>query len=544
MVGKSDVETGEAYARDSYDGQERQSLLPSTSGAPVGSPTKKFGVLHLGLAFLAGVIACAVAHLFACPGCFVHGRTNYSNSTTDNRVKVFAPPYVGSTQVHNYPPSSPTNANPTLFPSDVGYPGGTPTGAEPNVIETAPAYPIHTGAAQLVVPNTLGDTDKEKSASGDFNLFQKWGNLSPWYSVGRGAFGLDSDPTVPETCRVTASYGGPASLAARLNEAAAEWNASGSLEFLNDWYVPLFFVEVMVLTAVEGHTNSEKSNFTETNTIPVFRTESQDRMLHSALNFAIGFFGYPLDGKYQQSITIESDGVNNTLSPYTTCSNANVREKGDRGVWYVKRWAAIYLVEALARLQPYIKGYELSIEDVYVMQQMCAYETVAIGYSKFCELFTEDEWEGFNYAYNRTEPDQLCYVWPASLYPHPHQPFLRSLQTRTIRHQYPIPTYVPSLTPHISHCDRTNTTPHNHTVLECTSVPGPQLRIIINDGVTPLTGIKGCPEQRDGMCPVDTFVKAQKELLLETDWEYDCFGNWTVPEGDAWNTTIGSPPKP
>jgi hypothetical protein len=24
---------------------------------------------------------------------------------------------------------------------------------------------------------------------------------------------------------------------------------------------------------------------------------------------------------------------------------------------------------------------------------------VALGYSKFCELFTEEEWEGFNYAY-------------------------------------------------------------------------------------------------------------------------------------------------
>ena len=26
-------------------------------------------------------------------------------------------------------------------------------------------------------------------------------------------------------------------------------------------------------------------------------------------------------------------------------------------------------------------------------------QTVAIGYSKFCELFTEEEWKGFNYAY-------------------------------------------------------------------------------------------------------------------------------------------------
>jgi hypothetical protein len=60
-------------------------------------------------------------------------------------------------------------------------------------------------------------------------------------------------------------------------------------------------------------------------------------MLASAMNFAIGFFGYPFDGQYQQLITIESDGVsfhhvyssslsliiyliqfNNTLAPYKT----------------------------------------------------------------------------------------------------------------------------------------------------------------------------------------------------------------------------------
>jgi len=32
-------------------------------------------------------------------------------------------------------------------------------------------------------------------------------------------------------------------------------------------------------------------------------------MLASAMNFAIGFFGYPFDGQYQQSITIEDFGV-------------------------------------------------------------------------------------------------------------------------------------------------------------------------------------------------------------------------------------------
>jgi hypothetical protein len=32
-------------------------------------------------------------------------------------------------------------------------------------------------------------------------------------------------------------------------------------------------------------------------------------MLASAMNFAIGFFGYPFDGQYQQSIIIEAPGV-------------------------------------------------------------------------------------------------------------------------------------------------------------------------------------------------------------------------------------------
>lgn len=32
------------------------------------------------------------------------------------------------------------------------------------------------------------------------------------------------------------------------------------------------------------------------------------------------------------------------------------------------------------------------------MQALCAYETVALGYSEFCNLFTEDEWKGYEYG--------------------------------------------------------------------------------------------------------------------------------------------------
>ena len=45
------------------------------------------------------------------------------------------------------------------------------------------------------------------------------------------------------------------------------------------------------------------------------------------------------------------------------------------------------------------------------------------------------------------------------------------------------------------------------------------------------------------MCPVDTFVRAQKETIEETDWYWGCHGNWTVPPGTEWETVTGQPPK-
>ena len=47
-------------------------------------------------------------------------------------------------------------------------------------------------------------------------------------------------------------------------------------------------------------------------------------MLASALNFAIGFFGYPFEGQYQQSITIEASGVREYLRDPTPTLGLNV----------------------------------------------------------------------------------------------------------------------------------------------------------------------------------------------------------------------------
>ena len=142
-------------------------------------------------AFLAGVITTRV--LFAQPQFGVH----HSSTKFKRNLDARAEPWVGSTEVHSYPPTSALNYDSTLFPPDVGYPGPTPTGAEPALLATAPAYPLHSGGqGLLIVPD-------EFAADNKFDLLKKWGNLSPWYSIPTGTFGVQSGPETPGSCSVT-----------------------------------------------------------------------------------------------------------------------------------------------------------------------------------------------------------------------------------------------------------------------------------------------------------------------------------------------------
>jgi hypothetical protein len=77
-------------------------------------------------------------------------------------------------------------------------------------------------------------------------------------------------------------------------------------------------------------------------------------------------------------------------------------------------------------------------------------------------------------------------------------------------------------------------------VLSCPSRGSEQFRVVINDAVAPLTGIEGCPEDADGMCPIPAFVAAQKKIISNTDWDWACNGDW---DGHEWNTTTGDVPS-
>ncbi|KZS96658.1 phosphoglycerate mutase-like protein [Sistotremastrum niveocremeum HHB9708] len=597
--------------------------------------------LQLVSAFLSGIVITLLVQFILFP--VLLPSPSSSSTTTPNSNDVLctvgsgcndlASPDAGSTTVHDYPPPSPTNNYPSSFPIDVGYPGPTPTGGEAALVLTAPSYPGHTVVPFLVSPASLPkptkhssiyDSEKEEdgNSEGRFDLFKSWGNLSPWYTVPSHTFGLpSSSPSVPDSCVITglhflhrhgaryptrwSSYAGPASFATRLHNDTDSWEARGDLEFLNDWTYKLG-EEVLTPFGRQQLYDLGVSlrlkygflleNFTKANELPVFRTESQDRMLASAQNFALGFFGWPLEGKYHELVTIESPGFNNTLAPYETCPNARDPAKGDRGLSYLKEWAGVYLEDARGRFNSLISGYEFSVEDVYSMQQMCAYETVAIGYSKFCELFTKEEWDGFQYStdlyfwyssgpgspvsriqgigyiqellsrltneqgkgWNQWSSlntsvtgDEVLFPLGRSLYVDAtHEVVVMNIITALNLTNFASSGPLPS--DRIVH-DRAWVTSRiapfatnvQFQLLECTRPdvpPTPQIRIIINDAPTPLTGIANCPSQVDGMCPLSTFVESQKELIGGTSWEWACRGDWTVEGGRGWETVTGDPP--
>lgn len=51
----------------------------------------------------------------------------------------------------------------------------------------------------------------------------------------------------------------------------------------------------------------------------------------------------------------------------------------------MKQWISVYLKDAKTRIQGYLDGYTLTLEDLFAMQTMCAYEA---------SLFAYLDWQG------------------------------------------------------------------------------------------------------------------------------------------------------
>ncbi|GAA5966946.1 hypothetical protein JCM21900_004293 [Sporobolomyces salmonicolor] len=494
-------------------------------------------------------------------------------------------------------PAVGTMPNTALFPqeSQVGFEQPTPTGVEPFAAQTAVAWPTHSDIYPLVVSTP-------SNASSDFNIARYWGNLSPQYSVPSSTYGLDyASPDLPDQCDLTqailyfrhgARYpttgAAPSAFAEKLHNASlVGFNATGQLEFLNNWSYKL---GAELLTPFGRKQNFDwgvaarqqygalLNNFTEAGTLPVFRTQSQDRMVKTMLNFAAGFFGVPdYQTDFNLEIEIEASGLNASGAPYDMCPNSN-NARGSVGSTAAAAFVEPWFNKTAERLNTYLSG-NLSFAgpDITSMLQLCAYETGALGYSAFCPLFTQEEFEVFEQYYDIQFHGNNGFGSPVAaaqglaylqeLVSRLNHTLITDFDSETnstldgnnvtfplfqsiyadAAHEVSIMDALTALnlTALVQSGAPSNETLSTHTyvaskvvpfatslqiqVMECTpSVPTKQIRFILNDAVIPLT-YEGCNLDQNGLCAYDTVLGALINRIDEIDYTYDCYANYSVP---------------
>ncbi|KAF2479222.1 histidine phosphatase superfamily [Neohortaea acidophila] len=296
--------------------------------------------------------------------------------------------------------------------------GPTPTGPAAFLAATNPApFPSTT-----YLPNAPLETQVPiKGRVRNGNIFEMHGQLSHYFPNPDG-FGVD-EYALPHNASIVqlhmlhrhgARYPTVGAGAQRLGEKLQAYKASthgevsftGELSFLNDWeyklgneiLVPIgkqeLFDSGTLHQIMYGHL------YPNDDTKILVRSTTQDRMVQSAEYFLAGFFG--LDWPKNATLLLNREDMhyvpwNNTLAGYYNCPNS--RAPPNRGGLNASReWYNLYMNDAAKRLNASSSGFPWLASDAYNAQSLCAYETVALGFSQFCGLFTYEEWEGYEYS--------------------------------------------------------------------------------------------------------------------------------------------------
>lgn len=491
---------------------------------------------------------------------------------------------------------APVSSSTDAFNLNPGFAGPYTTGAAAMLANTnaAPAVTgIPTKAHNL--PNPI-ETEIQSSdhKDGDESIYRLMGGQSPYFPSDYGIYNFG----MPEQCRVkqlhyVGRHGSryPSStpdFAETLENAT--FQASGELAFLNEW-------ENTMGEAILTHLGRQQlfdhgvaqyyryGGLVEDEEKLVVRSTTQQRMKESAMYFLSGFFGLEWEKHANLELLIEDDGYNNTLG-WQFCPNNG--ESYILGYDLTTDFIDSYLANATDRFNALLEGnLTLTTSDVMSMQSICAYETNSFGSSKFCPLFTQQEWEGYEYA-----QDYLWYAsnsfsnptgramgvgWVVEFYQRltntPYDPATQTSENSTINSN---PTFFPtdqSLYFDFTHDSdlisivtalglnqfRSNftgdgarqpfvlshVTPFgaflNFEVIECDEqVPADRasqniegskkteyIHLIMNDSTVSLSINlpEVCESRADGWCELDKFIDYLSTLYEESQFEKSCFGD-------------------
>ena len=291
--------------------------------------------------------------------------------------------------------------------------GPTQGGSPPFLAETNPA-PFN--PTKSFVANTPLETAVPIVGANNRSIYQLMGQLSSYFPNPEG-YGINEYPLPPGAnltqvhmisrhgSRYPTSNSTQLALGNALVKSVAGGNKfSGNLSFLNSWTYKLG-AEIMVHVGYQELFDSgvlhwyDYGSLYNPNATFVARTTTQERMRESAEYFLSGFIGFDWfrRSNVKLEFILEGTKFNDSLAGYFTCNNSN-NNVSATGNGAVTTWTGIYLKNATARLKAQSGNYNWTVSDSYNAQSLCAYETVAVGYSAFCNLFTYDEWFGYSYA--------------------------------------------------------------------------------------------------------------------------------------------------
>ncbi|KAF2769442.1 phosphoglycerate mutase-like protein [Teratosphaeria nubilosa] len=277
-------------------------------------------------------------------------------------------------------------------------------------------------------PEALQTDDDQLAGDGDWDIRYHLGGNSPWIPKVNGT--IEGGFAPPGGCHVDQVH-----MLARHAERYPTVNAGikmlefydhlrnvtleGDLAFANEWKFfmsnPEQHLEKLVAvgpyagtleaftTGVKLRTRYEHLvNEALANNQTSFWASDSGRVVETAKNFVAGLFGIDWADLSTLHIVPETTGLaGNTLTPGKTCRRyrSKLEPYGrDYGARMLYEWRGQYLPPIIERLKQQNPNVTWSESEVYSMQELCGFETLAKGSSQWCDVFTHEEWEQFEYA--------------------------------------------------------------------------------------------------------------------------------------------------
>ncbi|KAJ5090608.1 hypothetical protein N7532_009292 [Penicillium argentinense] len=252
------------------------------------------------------------------------------------------------------------------------------------------------------------------------NVSHRWGQYSPFFTVAEDS----ASSAVPDKCEITfvqvlSRHGARFPTASKTKKyakliKAIQANATayhGKASFLQSYNYTMgsdnltsFGKRQMVNSGIKFY---ERYAALARDHVPFVRASGSSRVIESGELFNEGYQqtknkdGQAKIGQSSPTINVvisEETGSNNTLN-HNTCPVFEANQKGDK---IEDKYKALIGPAIASRLEEDLPGVTLTNKQVIYLMDMCAFDTISSTadgsiLSSFCDLFTDNEWNQYNY---------------------------------------------------------------------------------------------------------------------------------------------------